>query len=212
MAKWNEMPLAAKLGIIIGLAVAVTAALYFGAFKSTSDENVANAKLLTAKKGENEKLARLYEPRLTEVNRRVEMLKQQLEIQKRIVPDEKAAPEFIHMMQEKAQVAGIEIRRYTAKSVATREFYTEVPFEIELDGPYYSMLAFFDNVAKMERIINISGLQMTGLTAKGARRRYTYAPGESVAAICTATTFFSHDGGPPQMPAKPGAPAAPGKK
>jgi len=39
--------------------------------------------------------------------------------------------------------AGIEIRRYTAKPVSTREFYTEVPFEVELDGPYYSVLNFF---------------------------------------------------------------------
>ncbi len=208
MAKWNEMPLVAKLGIILGAAVAVTAVLYFAAFKSTTDENAANRKLLTAKKAENERLARLYEPRLADVNRRIEMLKQQLEIQKRIVPDEKAAPEFIRMMQDRAQSSGIEIRRYTSKTAATREFYTEVPFEMELDGPYYSVLTFFQDVAKMERIINISSLSMAGISSKASRGRYTYAPGESVTATCVATTFFSHESGPaPKVPAKPGAPA-----
>ncbi len=202
MTKWNEMPLAAKLGIILGAAVAVTVGLYFAAFKSTMDENAANRTLLTAKKAENERLARLYEPRLADLNRRIEMLKQQLEIQKRIVPDEKAAPEFIHMMQDRAQGSGIEIRRYTSKSANNKEFYTEVPFEMELDGPYYSVLNFFQDVAKMERIINISKLQMNGLRSKGTVGRYSYAPGESVVATCTATTFFSHEGAPP---AKPGA-------
>jgi Tfp pilus assembly protein PilO len=31
-----------------------------------------------------------------------------------------------------------------------------VPFEMELDGPYYSMLNFFDRVGKLERIVNVS--------------------------------------------------------
>ena len=29
---------------------------------------------------------------------------------------------------------------------------------MELDGPYYSMLNFFDQVGKLERIVNVSGL------------------------------------------------------
>ncbi len=29
---------------------------------------------------------------------------------------------------------------------------------MELDGPYYSMLNFFDRVGKLERIVNVSGL------------------------------------------------------
>jgi type IV pilus assembly protein PilO len=208
MAKWSDIPVLARLGIIIGVAVAVFVAMYFVAFKSLREENAANQLTLNTKKAENEKLAKIYEPRLTEVNRRIEMLKQQLEIQKRIVPDEKEASEFIRLLQDRAQTSGIEIRRYTANNAVTKEFYTEVPFEVELDGPYFSVLNFFEKVAKMERIINVSNLKMSGIASRSsvARRRYSYAPGESVAATCVATTFFSHDA-TPQAPAKPGAPA-----
>ena len=95
---------------------------------------------------------------LQEVNRRVELLKQQLEIQKRIVPDEKEAADFIHLLQDKASSSGVEIRRYTAKPIATRDYYSEVPFEIDLDGPYYGVRDFFDRVGRLERIVNISNL------------------------------------------------------
>ena len=61
-------------------------------------------------------------------------------------------------MDSEAQKAGVELRRYAAKPVSAKEYYTEVPFDIELDGPYYSMLNFFDRVGKLERIVNISGL------------------------------------------------------
>ena len=92
--------------------------------------------------------------------------------------------------------AGVEMRRYTAKPVPRKEFYTEVPFEMELDGPYYSMVNFFDQVGKLERIVDVSGLLVASTKKPSdakAKHTYQYAPNESVVATCTATTFFSHD-------------------
>jgi type IV pilus assembly protein PilO len=131
---------------------------------------------------------------LNELAAQIENLKVQLERQRQIVPDEKEAPRFMHLVQAQAAAAGIEIRRYTAKPTSTREFYVEVPFEIELDGSYYSLVNFFERVAKVERIINISGLKMATVNdpkEANPKRRYQYAPSESVVATCTATTFFS---------------------
>ena len=67
---------------------------------------------------------------------------------------------------------------------------------MELDGPYYSMQNFFDRVGKLERIVNVSGLQVASTkkpTDAKAKHTYQYAANESVVATCTATTFFSHD-------------------
>ena len=86
-----------------------------------------------------------------------------------------------------------------------------MPFEVELDGPYYSMLNFFDSVGKLERIVNVSGLQVATTkkpTDAKAKHTYQYAPNESVVATCTATTFFSHDMEPSARRwVKPGQPA-----
>jgi type IV pilus assembly protein PilO len=114
------------------------------------------------------------------------------------------------MLDGEAQKAGVELRRYTSKPTSSKEYYTEMPFDIELDGPYYSMLNFFDRVGKLERIVNISGLLVSTTKNPGgakAKHTYQYAPNESVVATCTATTFFSHDlnPGPAAAGAKPGA-------
>jgi hypothetical protein len=83
---------------------------------------------------------------------------------------------------------------------------------MELDGPYYSTLNFFDRVSKLERIVNISGLLVsTTRNPSGAKTKHTYqyAPNESVIASFTATTYFSHDLTPAAAGAgKPGTPAA----
>ena len=140
-------------------------------------------------------------------------LKQQLEIEQRIVPDEKQVDGFIETMDAEAQKAGVELRRYSAKDTKSQQYYTEVPFDMELDGPYYSTLNFFDRVSKLERIVNISNLLVSTTRNPGAaktKKTYQYAPNESVIAVFTATTYFSHDLTPAAAGAgtKPGTPAA----
>ena len=69
----------------------------------------------------------------------------------------------MRMVNGEARKAGVEMRRYTSKAYAAKEFYTEVPFEVELDGSYYSMLGFFDRLTKVERIVNVTGLSVASV-------------------------------------------------
>jgi type IV pilus assembly protein PilO len=196
--------------VLLGGAV-VTAALYFTVFKSQVEKNTAAQHALEDKIRENNELES-YRPKLKQIEQQLAELKQQLEIEQRIVPDEKQIDGFMTMMDSEAQRAGVELRRYAAKDVKTQQYYTEVPFDMELDGPYYSTLNFFDRVSKLERIVNISGLLVsTTKNPNGAKAKHTYqyAPNESVVATFTATTYFSHDLTPSAASAgaKPGTPA-----
>jgi type IV pilus assembly protein PilO len=199
------------LAVIAGGAV-VTAALYFTMFKSQNEKNASAQHALDDKIRENNDL-KSYRPKLKQMEQQLAELKQQLEIEQRIVPDDKQVDSFITMMDAEAQKAGVELRRYTAKDTKSQQYYTEVPFEMELDGPYYSMLNYFDRVSKLERIVNISGMLVSTTrnpSAAKAKHTYQYAPNESVVATFLATTYFSHDLQPsaPGSGAKPGTPAA----
>jgi type IV pilus assembly protein PilO len=195
MDKFSEMPGLKQWAVLFVGAALLTAALYFTVFKSQRDANTTAQQSLDTKLRENAELES-YKPKLAEMERQVASLKQQLEIERKIVPDEKEVDGFMRMLDSEAMKSGVELRRYTAKPTAARDFYTEVPFELELDGPYYSMLNFFDRVGKLERIVNVGGL-MVATTKKPSdaktKHQYQYAPNESVVATCTATTFFSHD-------------------
>jgi type IV pilus assembly protein PilO len=195
MANFGEMSGIKQWAVVVGAAALITAGLYYTVFKSQRDQNTAAQTALDSKRKENAELE-AYRPKLAEMERQLASLKQQLEIERRIVPDEKEVDGFMRMLDAEASKAGIEIRRYTAQPTAQKEFYTEVPFEMELDGPYYSMLNFFDRVGKLERIVNVSSL-LVSTTRKPqdakAKKTYQYAPNESIVTTCKATTFFSHD-------------------
>jgi type IV pilus assembly protein PilO len=207
---FNEMSGLKQWAVLLAGGALLTAALYFTVFKTQRQANAQAEQELQAKLRENAELE-AYRPKLAEIERQLASLKQQLEIERRIVPDQKEVDGFIKTLDAEAMKAGVELRRYTARPVNSKEYYSEVPFEVELDGPYYSMLNFFDRVGKLERIVNMSNLLVATTkkpTDAKAKHTYQYAANESVVATCVATTFFSHDvETPAAVPGKAGAPA-----
>jgi len=202
------MPVVVQVLLAGVIAIVLGAGVWWVWVKPVNDDNEQKQIALDQKKADNETLRR-YERDLPGLEREIASLQQQLEIQRTIVPDEKEAPGFMHLMQDTAASAGIEIRRYTAMPVQTREFYTEVPYQIDIDGSYYAVVNFFERVAKLQRIINIGGLQMATPKRSGeakVKSTFTYAPNESVVANCMATTFFNHDSSK-TAPATPAAAA-----
>jgi type IV pilus assembly protein PilO len=202
---FSELSGLKQLAALVGVAVLITVALYYTVYKSKSDQNATAQHAVEEKVRENNELE-AYRPKLKDMERQLANLKQQLDIERRIVPDEKQTDAFIESMNGEAQKAGVELRRYVADPVSTKEYYTSVPFDMELDGPYYSMLNFFDRISKLERIVNISNLLVASTrNASDAKVKHTYqyAPNESVAASFTATTFYSHDLNAPTVSTKP---------
>ena len=211
MANLGEMTGEKQWLAAVGGVLLLTAAIYFTLFRGMRDANATAQKDLESKVAENTQLEQ-YRPKLADMERQLANLKQQLEIERKIVPDDKELEQFIKMVDAEAVRAGIEIRRYTAKPVSSKDFYSEMPFELEIDGPYYGVLNFFDRLGKTERIVNVSSLLMANPKKSSEAKtkgNYQYAPGESVVATCTATTFFSHDLTPAAGSAsgKPGTPA-----
>jgi len=204
MENFSELSSLKQWAAVMLGGVVITVALHFTVFKSQRDAVDHAQQTLDSKLRENAEL-QSYKPKLKDMDQQLANLKQQMEIERHIVPDEKEVPEFIKLLDAEALKSGVEIRRYTAKPGNTKDFYTEVPFEMELDGSYYSVLDFFDRVGKLERIINISSVAMATSkkpTEAKAKHSYQYAAGASVVVVCDATTFFSHDVAPPAVAAK----------
>jgi type IV pilus assembly protein PilO len=195
MANFSDLSGIKQWGAVILGGAVVTAALYFTVFKGQVDNNASAQHALEEKVRENNELES-YRPKLKQIDQQLAELKQQLEIEQRIVPDEKQVDGFITMMGAEAQKAQVELRRFTAKDVKSLQYYSEVPFEIDVDGRYYDVLNFFDRVSKLERIVNISNLMVATTrqaSAAKVKHTYQYGPNESIAASFVATTYFSHD-------------------
>jgi type IV pilus assembly protein PilO len=134
---------------------------------------------------------RVYKQRRAELQSEMDALTKQLATLQTIVPEEKQVDQFIIMIQSAAASSGVSIRRLKALPIGTKPFYFEMPFEVEADGPYFSVLDFFSKLGRLSRIINVGDLKLTSIGNKTSTTNFHMVPGTSVTGVMTITTFFS---------------------
>lgn len=128
----------------------------------------------------------------TEYQNRISQLKTQLETLRSIVPEEQATDQFMRMIFEGGRSTGVNIRTFIAQPEVQHELYREMPFSLRMDGTYYAMVNFFNQLAHQQRIVsvNISNISF-GPPAGGGRGAYTVSSSETVGANCVVTTYYN---------------------
>jgi type IV pilus assembly protein PilO len=135
---------------------------------------------------------RVYKQRRAELQTEMDALQKQLATLQTIVPEDKQTDEFILMVQRAALSSGVSIRSLKAQPVAQKPYYFEMPFEVEADGPYYSVLDFFSKLGRLSRIINVGDLKLKAVGSQGGNSKFRVLPGSSVTGTFTITTFFTN--------------------
>jgi len=188
----RELPVWIQVLLFLAIAVAIVLAFEFVPYSPLQGKRVE----LAAKEQEANSLQgevthlQTFEQRRAELRTEIEGLKKQLESARAIVPEEKEVDEFIRILQGEASGAGVAIRRLTAKPLNPREDYVEMPFEIEADGPYYSLLDFFTRLGRISRVINVGDMTLAGYEEMRGKK-YPARPGTTVSGTFTATSFFT---------------------
>jgi len=101
-------------------------------------------------------------------------------IAKQALPDKKEIPTLIDGISQAAQDAGLDILVFTPKPEVRKEFYAEVPISIKVSGDYHNVAVFFDMIAGLPRIVNVSDIAMAPPKGKD---------GEELTTSCTAVVY-----------------------
>jgi type IV pilus assembly protein PilO len=137
----------------------------------------------------------------------IEAMQKELDTLKTIVPDEKQVDEFIKALNDSARASSVSLRRLKAKPIEPKDYFYVVPFEVDVDGPYYQVMDFFTRLGHLSRIINVGDLEI-GNPANWRRGggNFILRPGTTVIGTFTATTYFTGGPGAPPKPEqnKPG--------
>jgi len=192
-SSFREWPWPLQALLYFGLAIVLTVAgLYIPGLPLASIRNQLEAARaeLTPLNAEVQNL-RVYKQRRAELQTEMDALQKQLATLQTIVPEEKETDQFILMLQRSAVSSGVAIRTLTAKPVDQKPYYFEMPFDVEADGPYYSVLDFFSKLGRLSRIINVGDLTMSAIGSSSTNQRFRMTPGTTVSGKFTVTTFFT---------------------
>jgi type IV pilus assembly protein PilO len=148
---------------------------------------------------------RVYKQRRAELQTEMDALQKQLATLQTIVPEEKETDQFILMVQRAALSSGVAIRNLTAQPVAQKQYYYEMPFGVDADGPYFAVLDFFSKLGRLSRIINVGDLKLTAINPNGGpgTGKFHMTPGTTVTGSFTITTFFTNPAEQATATAKP---------
>ena len=154
-----KLPRAARVGIVVGLAVAIGAGYFFGIYQGLSNE----VQQLRAKELELQR--KLTEVRSIAANigafeEEIVELEAKLAIALTQLPNSKQIEVLLTDISNLGKTAGIEIKSFARKPEVAHDFYAEVPLELQLEGSYHNIAKFFDLVSKLPRIVNMGSISM----------------------------------------------------
>ena len=169
--KFNAIPLGHRVLGLVFVFFALAAASYFVLFDpirvETEQRRAENVELQRKK----ETLEQLKNNR-QEVLAQLEQLKRQIVIAQEKLPKGAEIPSLLQRIHNQAKTAGLEIRKFQRNSDVAKDFYVEIPVDMELSGTFDELANFFYYVSRMTRIVNISSIGLkrssSGLSADGA--------------------------------------------
>jgi type IV pilus assembly protein PilO len=130
---------------------------------------------------------------------RIAGLRTELEAARSAVPDEENTEGFVNLINDTGARTGVHVRSLVADPLVERDLYTEAPFKLRVDGTYYAIAEFFDQLMRGQRLLSVSNLAL-GSPARGSLGSYTVSPSETVGASCLVTSYFNS--APAAPPAK----------
>lgn len=182
-----------KILIIVFLVAAVCAAYVFFFFLPKNDEIRGLESSLAEKQKDLTEKRRIAKD-LEKFNRQVEELNARLQESLEQLPEEKEVGELLRILSRLANISGIEMTNFSVGGEVRKSLYAEMPIELQLVGGFHNIAIFFDKVSKLDRIVNISNVNIA---------QPKDVNGETVVTTtCTATAFRF-------VPSEAAAPAAP---
>ena len=152
------------LGAIIGGGlIYATEAYWFKNIRADIKNRTADLESLKQKVREG----KAAEARLPQFREEAERLETELQRLLRILPTAKQTDELIKKIKSLTERGNFRFVTFQPGAFAKKDFYTEWPIGVRLQGNYHELAQFFDRMSRFSRIINVESMAIQA-NEKGA--------------------------------------------
>lgn len=195
----NRLPLAAKIGVGIGMSFLVALAyfvVFYGDVSSAITAQQRQEQNLRTELGTARQSEFAYHKDLAELTERQQ---RQRELNK-VLPETTEYPSFLSAIQGVANVSGVALNAWAPLDEVKQQFFAKVPMKLTVHGRFHQIAKFFWGVGQLDRIINVENISLTDPKRNGDE--------VGLKVECLATAFHTL---PTTSTRGPGAPP-PGEK
>ncbi len=156
------IPMSPKVkGAILVLLILAPVALFFFLFYQPNSDKITTLKATRATL--QQEIADLKQKERNKPKLLAEVAKVEEEFLEaaKLLPKDKEIPKLLKDISALGRNAGLDFLTFVPRPVTPKDFYDEIPVDINIRGPYHSMGFFFDQVSKLDRIVSVTNTNMT---------------------------------------------------
>jgi type IV pilus assembly protein PilO len=148
-----------KIAILMAALVLPLALFYFLVYSPNQQEV---AKLMGSKATLEREVAKLKTTasKIKEHQASIAETEARFKIASVLIPDQKEIPALLTNISSLATNSGLEVVSFKPRPEAVRDFYSEIPVDIQVKGSYHNLGFFLYQVSKLPRIVTVSNIKM----------------------------------------------------
>ncbi len=173
--KWS---VALAVGLAFGIALA--GAVHYAWLRGLNEEIRVKRTELAGLQQEIQK-GRAAERKLAQFREEIKRLELDLAKLLQILPSKRNTEDLIKRIETLTRQGDFTLRKFTPGDFINKDFYSEWPIDIQLEGTYHNLALFFDRMSRFSRIINVEEMKIGAINDP---------QGKSIGASFVAKTFI----------------------
>jgi len=151
-----------KIGILAGLILLLLVVGYFYIYLPGGDRVTRLTEEIGSVRGDRDR-KRVLSATLPKLQKQLQDWDAKLKTAVAQLPDRKEIPDLLSSLSTKARESGLEIVLFRPRAENFQEFYAEIPVDIVVRGGFFNAATFFDEVGKLNRLVNIDNIDLKNL-------------------------------------------------
>lgn len=164
--KLYPVPVWQRYAVLFGVSIIVVALFYFVIITGEAETIATLEQKLTSINKEVQD-NRSHASKLAKLKEKIAKLEADRQEAAKQLPSEKEIPELLEQVSTLGTQTGLEFVTFKPQAEIVREYYAEVPVNVEVTGRFHDVLSFFDEIAHLPRIVTIGDIKLSKLQAAG---------------------------------------------
>lgn len=175
--KLEQLSKVQRISIWAGVMILVVAGFIYFSYLP-SHQQIDKLKVDLAKVEKDLDVAKKNARELDTYRKKIEDAEVQLKEVMRALPEKEEIPTLLTGISRAGESSGLVFLSFQMRPEVKKDFYAEIPISLRLTGDYHGVAIFFEEVAKLNRIVNIRDITMT-----------PNKDGKTLTTACTAVTY-----------------------
>jgi type IV pilus assembly protein PilO len=158
--KLEQLSKVQRIAIWVGLLILLIGAFVYFSYLPKF-KTIDRLKTNLAKVSKELEVAKKNARQLNAYRKKMQDAEEQFKIVMRALPEKEEIPTLLTGISKAGKSSGLTFILFKPMPEVKKDFYAEIPVAMEVIGDYHGVAMFFENVAGLNRIVNIRNISMT---------------------------------------------------